>query len=100
VHGQVVAIMIPPGPSRYEVMKLAEEPDSEGAVGLLKLGIVRLSDDLLEAAGSIHGDWLRSLDALHIATAIEVGADSFATTDRRRGEAASYVGLNVVSRFD
>lgn len=118
---------------------LVEEPDSNGAVALLRnwrsaddailssaviitelhragqrwglppenvrraldrLRIVRLSDDLLEVAGVIPGGWLRSLDAIHIATALEVGADSFATTDRQQGEAASDAGLNVVSTFE
>lgn len=48
-------------------------------------------------AGLLPGEHLRSLDAIHIATAIRVSADLFITYDQRQAEAAGQVGLAVCS---
>ena len=71
--------------------------DVRAALGLVDL--VRVTDALLIQAGSPPGRSLRSLDAIHIATALEVDADSFVTADRRQGDAARTAGLEVVSSF-
>lgn len=71
--------------------------DVRAALDLIDL--VRVTDALLFQAGSLPGRSLRSLDAIHIATALEVDADSFVTADRRQGDAARTAGLEVVSNF-
>jgi predicted nucleic acid-binding protein len=40
---------------------------------------------------------LRSLDAIHLAAAIAVGADSLLTYDDRLASSAAAVGLNVLA---
>ncbi|HYN34543.1 MAG TPA: type II toxin-antitoxin system VapC family toxin [Ilumatobacteraceae bacterium] len=69
--------------------------DVRAALDLIDL--VQVTDALLIRAGSFPGRSLRSRDAIHIATALEVGADSFLTADRRQGDAAAAAGLEVVS---
>jgi len=48
-------------------------------------------------AGLLPGKHLRSLDALHTATALRIEADEFLTYDGRQAEAARSVGLQVVA---
>ncbi len=40
---------------------------------------------------------LRSLDAIHLASALEIGADSMLTYDDRLAESAAAVGLSVLT---
>lgn len=47
-------------------------------------------------AGRLPGPSLRSLDALHIASAIETRADAFVTYDERQAAAAVDAGLDVI----
>lgn len=53
--------------------------------------------EVFEQASRIPGIHLRTLDALHVAVAIRARAAHFVTYDRRQGEAAATLGLNVVS---
>lgn len=46
-------------------------------------------------AGLLAGKGLRSLDALHVAAAIEAGADAFITYDDRQADAARDAGFDV-----
>ena len=48
-------------------------------------------------AGTIGGDQVRSLDALHLAAALRVGADAMITFDERLNRACELVGLPVLS---
>lgn len=63
------------------------------------LDLITLTDDLLDAAGRLEPPELRSLDAMHIAVALEIGAEAvlFVSYDQRQTEAARYAGLRVVS---
>jgi predicted nucleic acid-binding protein len=72
--------------------------DVRAALDLVDL--VHVTDALLTQAGELPGRSLRSLDAMHIATALEVGADSFLTADRKQGAAAVEAGLVVIVSFD
>lgn len=65
-----------------------------------RLSLVRLNDELLIAAGQIPGPSLRSLDAIHIASAISIDAEVFVTADARQAAAAVDAGFDVVDRFD
>ncbi|MEV4533233.1 type II toxin-antitoxin system VapC family toxin [Asanoa sp. NPDC049518] len=58
-----------------------------------------LTDDLLDGAASLPGAGLRSLDALHLATAesLRPGLTWFVTYDKRLGDAAQARGLPVIA---
>jgi predicted nucleic acid-binding protein len=60
---------------------------------------ISVSDDLLDAAGRLAGPGLRSLDAIHLATAQSLGAGltEFVTYDRRLLSAARAAGLPVAA---
>jgi len=65
-----------------------------------RLALVRVNDDLLEAAGDLPGALLRSLDEIHIASAKSIGANAFVTADVRQAAVARDSGFEVVDRFD
>lgn len=54
-----------------------------------------LDDGVLETARRIGGDNLRSLDAVHLASAVMMGAHSIMTFDLRLAEAAESAGIDV-----
>ena len=58
---------------------------------------LKLDDRVLRRARRVGGDELRSLDAIHLASAIGVGADAVLTYDRRLAEACASVGLDVLA---
>ncbi len=59
----------------------------------------RLGPSTFERAGTLSPESLRSLDALHLASALELadGLDHFVTYDDRLARAASLQGLNVIT---
>jgi len=63
------------------------------------LEFVELSRDLAERAGGLEAAGLRSLDAIHLASALAVGdeLDAFVTYDARQADAARSLGLTVES---
>lgn len=66
---------------------------------LERVGLLRLDDDLLDAAGAMAGPALRSLDAIHLAAAATLG-DALAeviTYDVRMSQAATQLGLPVAT---
>lgn len=64
---------------------------------LTRMMTVRLTDAIVISAATIGSPQLRTLDALHLATAaaIEPELDSFITYDRRLADAATALGLPV-----
>lgn len=64
---------------------------------LEKLAIISAADSTFVRAGSFPDMMLRSLDALHLATAIECGAVGIYTYDQRQAEAATRVGIAVLA---
>ncbi len=83
-----------------ELRRLAvREELSQEAVSLLleRLDIVEPSRSLFHEAGLLPGAGLRSLDALHLATALRVEADEVVTFDARMLAAAAELGLSAVS---
>ena len=65
---------------------------------LAALNLVPMTTDLLNAAGVIGNPGLRSLDAIHLASATSIGAalTSFVVYDHRLAEAAAAAGLDTV----
>lgn len=70
---------------------------SRAQSALRGVNLVPLDDAVLEAAAELEPRELRSLDALHLATALSLGDDleRFYCYDSRLGEAAAALGLDV-----
>lgn len=64
---------------------------------LREIDLVLPTGQTYRLAGRLPGDTLRSLDALHLATAIEAEADVFVTYDDRQSAAATDAGLEVIT---
>jgi predicted nucleic acid-binding protein len=64
---------------------------------LRNVSLVAVTTDVLVAAGTLRPAGIRSLDAIHLATALALGAelDSFVTYDERMAAAAASLGLTV-----
>lgn len=60
--------------------------------------LIHMDEVVLELAGNIRHRNLGALDAIHIATALRAAPlDAFVTYDTRQAEAASELGLEVLS---
>lgn len=59
--------------------------------------LVDVSDDLLHSAVSLTSTTIRTLDAIHLASALRIGPDEFVAYDRRLLDAAHGHGLAVSS---
>lgn len=64
-----------------------------------RLAFIELDADVATIAAATGGARLRALDAIHIASALRLGADleAFITYDARQADAATEVGLTVQS---
>jgi len=89
--------------ARTEVLRaLLDEGEAGVARGrevLGRLNLVRINDRVLNAAGSLLPSELRSLDAIHLATALQLGDDvrQIITYDERMLAAAYALGLRTAS---
>jgi uncharacterized protein len=72
-------------------------PEVRGAVraGLRRIELIAIDDRILDAAGTLEPQILRTLDAIHVASALAVGDDLVAivTYDGRMIDAAGQLGL-------
>jgi uncharacterized protein len=77
------------------------EPGPQGAGRALRrldeTMLVDVSRDLLDEAASYTSTRVRALDAIHLASALWIGAREMLVYDRRLAEAASGAGLEVLS---
>ena len=62
---------------------------------LSRLALMDMDRSVFREAGLLSGASLRSLDAIHIAAALQAGANEFITYDARQQTAAEAVGLLV-----
>jgi predicted nucleic acid-binding protein len=89
--------------ARVEVLwavRMQDAPITERARRVLaRIRLLRLDDALLDAAAALDPTVLRSLDAIHLASAQAVGSDldCVITYDRRMSDAAGELGLHVRS---
>lgn len=69
----------------------------EAAALLAGLDLIPLSGAVIDAAADVAGTTLRSLDAIHLASALSIraGLSAFVAYDRRLAEAASTSGLEL-----
>lgn len=67
--------------------------------GLRRIDLVGIDDRILDVAGSLEPSILRTLDAIHMATALFIGddLDTIVTYDERMIDAARSLGLAVAS---
>jgi predicted nucleic acid-binding protein len=88
---------------RTEAIRAVNRQDPEAVTrareGLGEIGLIALDDALLDAAGIIEPQIVRSLDAIHLAAALSLGESLgvVVTYDDRMLEAARLLGLPVAS---
>jgi hypothetical protein len=74
-------------------------PDAVAIVreGLRRVDLIGIDDRILDSAGILEPQVLRTLDAIHLATALAVGddLDAIVTYDERMAAAARLVGLTT-----
>lgn len=72
-------------------------PSADPGPILRRLAFVELDPELAELAGALGGPGLRSLDAIHLASALRLGPalEAFVTYDARQAVAARSAGLPV-----
>ena len=89
--------------ARTEVLRaLLEEGDAglaRGRDALRRVDLIRVNDRVLNAAGTLLPDDIRSLDAIHLATALYLGDDvrQIVTYDDRMTSAAAGLGLRTAA---
>jgi uncharacterized protein len=89
--------------ARTEVLRallpFGEAATARGRDALSRLDLVRLNDRILGAAGLLQPPSVRSLDAIHLATAQQLGSDlgQFVTYDDPMAGVASELGLRVAA---
>jgi predicted nucleic acid-binding protein len=81
------------------LLPLGEQAVWRGADVLARLELIRISDRILAAAGSLLPNELRTLDAIHLATAQQLGRDlaRIVTYDERMRIAAVGAGCPVAA---
>jgi uncharacterized protein len=84
--------------AEVEVLRNLRKIPLESEQALAGFYLLALDDDVRRSAVSIGRDALRSLDAIHIATALAVGDRDlqFVTYDNRQADAARQAGLKVI----
>jgi len=89
--------------ARTELMRAVRRAAPERAVRakqvLDTLTLLQLTPSLFERAGRLEPADLRSLDALHLVAALDLGDElqGFVTYDQRLGDAAQSAGITVLS---
>ena len=68
-------------------------------VVLSSVTLLRVDEPVLDLAGQIQDRWLRTLDAVHLASALTIGdaPEAFVTYDGRLAKAATRARLQVVA---
>jgi predicted nucleic acid-binding protein len=88
--------------ARTEVLRAllpaGDEAVARGRSVLQRLDLVRVNDRILNAAGVLDPPALRSLDAIHLATAQQLGHEltALVTYDERMVAAAKQLGYRIV----
>ncbi|MFI5054786.1 MAG: type II toxin-antitoxin system VapC family toxin [Actinomycetota bacterium] len=89
--------------TRLEVTRAVRKSKAQPTVGLDAVfgvvTVVEIQHEILRLASVLEPPELRSLDAIHLATALSIAddLDGFVTYDRQLGRAATAAGLAVAS---
>ncbi len=91
--------------ARVEVLRAVRRAGEDGAVFrraeevLARLGLIEIGATILNAAARLEPRSLRSLDAIHLATALSLGEhlEGITTYDSRLAEAAKANGVEVLA---
>ena len=89
--------------TRLEVTRAVRKSKAQPTVGLDAVfgvvTVVEIQQEILRLASVLEPPELRSLDAIHLATALSIAddLDGFVTYDRQLGRAAAAAGLPVAS---
>jgi uncharacterized protein len=89
--------------ARTEVLRAlllaGDDAVAAGRKVLTRLDFVRISNRVLDEAAALRPVQIRSLDAIHLATAVQLGQDlgALVTIDDRMAEAAKKIGHRVVA---
>jgi len=89
--------------ARAEVLRAllleGEAGMARGHSVLARIDLIRVNDRVLNAAGALSPPDLRSLDAIHLATAGQLGQDlgQVVTYDERMADAARHLGMKAAS---
>jgi hypothetical protein len=80
------------------LLPAGDEAITRGRAVLQRIDLVRVNDRILDSAGVLSPPGLRSLDAIHLATAQELGDDlsAIVTYDDRMVAAANQLGYRIV----
>ena len=80
------------------LLPAGDEAMTRGHAVLQRIDLVRVNDRILNAAGVLRPPELRSLDAIHLATAQELGDElsALVTYDDRMVTAAKQLGYRIV----
>ena len=80
------------------LLPAGDEAVTRGHGVLQRIDLVRVNDRILNAAGLLRPTELRSLDAIHLATAQELGDElrALVTYDDRMASAAKQLGYRIV----
>lgn len=83
----------------WRSLRRAAVVDVGAAVSAALSGVAQfaLAESVLQRARRVGAAELRSFDAIHLASAIAVGADVLVTYDRRLAESAASAGLEVLA---
>lgn len=81
------------------LMPSGEEAVTRGQDVLRRVQLLRVNDRVLSEAGRLEPTELRSLDAIHLASASQLGASvgQIVTYDERMADAAKAIGWSVAS---
>ncbi len=85
--------------ARMEVIRVCRRVNAdalpEARALLAEVDLIPLTSDVVDEAAELGDIWLRSLDAIHLASALSIRADlsAFIAYDHRLGDAASAAGL-------
>lgn len=96
-------VMVTSALARAEVARallpLGSAATQRGHEVLNRMEILRLGDRVLRAAGSLLPVGLRTLDAIHLASALQMGTDlaRVVTYDERMATAAAQLGMSAVA---
>ena len=103
ITAQAGAPVVTSALAKVEVLRACGRLNAEAlpaATALLaELDLIPLTTDVVDQAAEVGGPLLRSLDAIHLASALSIGAElaAFVGYDHRLLEAASAAGLEAVT---